>query len=78
MILNGWSKKMFLVDGFPRNNENNSSWEKVMAAATKMPFVMFIECTEETMIKRIHKRAAETQGVALRNDDNMEILKKRF
>ena len=41
-----------------------------------VPFVLFLECTEETMISRIRKRAGESQIV--RSDDNMETLKHRF
>jgi adenylate kinase family enzyme len=49
-----------------------------MSESTTMPFVIFLECSEETMIKRINKRASETAGDQQRNDDNMEVLKKRF
>jgi deoxyadenosine/deoxycytidine kinase len=41
-----------------------------------MPFVIYLECSKETMIKRIQKRANESEE--LRNDDNMEVLVKRF
>ena len=37
---------------------------------------MFLECSFETMTKRIQKRASETENQ--RNDDNMEVLEKRF
>ena len=42
-----------------------------------MKFVLFLDCTEETMIARIQKRG-ESSGDQKRNDDNMEVLKKRF
>jgi adenylate kinase family enzyme len=37
-------------------------------------FILFFECSEDTMTKRILKRA-ESSG---RSDDNLESLKKRF
>jgi len=37
---------------------------------------LFLECSFETMTKRIQKRASETENQ--RNDDNMEVLEKRF
>jgi UMP-CMP kinase len=39
-----------------------------------MPFVLFMEADEETMISRIMERS-KTSG---RNDDNIEALRKRF
>jgi hypothetical protein len=39
-------------------------------------FVLFLDCEEQAMIDRINKRAAESAEV--RNDDNIEVLKKRF
>jgi UMP-CMP kinase len=39
-----------------------------------MPFVIFVEADEETMIQRILERS-KTSG---RNDDNIEALRKRF
>ena len=38
------------------------------------PFIMFFDCSEETMIKRCLKRG-EISG---RTDDNVEVLRKRF
>ena len=48
-----------------------------MGSTVDMKFVLFLDCSEETMIERINKRAA-TSGSNLRNDDNIEVLKKRF
>ena len=73
---NGWSESKFLIDGFPRNQDNYEGWNRVMSNDVKMPFVIFLECSKETMIKRINKRANESTEV--RNDDNMEVLSRRF
>ena len=42
-----------------------------------MQFVLFLDCEENTMIERINKRS-ESAGEEKRNDDNMEVLIKRF
>ena len=42
-----------------------------------MKFVLFLDCSEETMIARITKRGEES-GENKRNDDNLEVLQKRF
>ena len=53
---NGWSQKKFLIDGFPRNEENQEGWVKHMGNEVDMKFVLFLECSEENMIDRINKR----------------------
>ncbi|KAJ6675685.1 UMP-CMP KINASE [Salix viminalis] len=60
----------FLIDGFPRNEENRAAFE----AVTKIEpaFVLFFDCSEEEMEKRILNR---NQG---REDDNIETIRKRF
>ncbi|KAG6747824.1 hypothetical protein POTOM_047715 [Populus tomentosa] len=60
----------FLIDGFPRNEENRAAFE----AVTKIEpaFVLFFDCPEEEMERRILSR---NQG---REDDNIETIRKRF
>lgn len=67
-------KNKFLIDGFPRNDENNSSWEKEMGNKVDFAFVLFFDCPEGVMEKRLLKRG-ESSG---RSDDNLESIKKRF
>jgi len=67
-------KNKFLIDGFPRNEENNQSWEKEMSPKVNFAFVLFFECPEEVMQERLLKRG-ESSG---RTDDNIESIKKRF
>jgi len=67
-------KDKFLIDGFPRNEENNTAWEKEMAGKVDFRFVLFFDCPEEVMQQRIMKRG-ESSG---RTDDNPESIKKRF
>ena len=73
----GGPKKKFLIDGFPRNQDNYEGWNKVMGDYCDVKFVLFLDCEEQAMIDRINKRASES-GAQVRNDDNIEVLKKRF
>ncbi|XP_018491418.1 probable UMP-CMP kinase 1 isoform X2 [Raphanus sativus] len=59
----------FLIDGFPRNEENRIIFEN---ARIEPAFVLFFDCPEEELEKRIMNR---NQG---REDDNLETIKKRF
>ncbi|KAH0908638.1 hypothetical protein HID58_031959 [Brassica napus] len=60
----------FLIDGFPRNEENRAAFEKVTGIEPK--FVLFFDCPEEEMERRLLGR---NQG---REDDNIETIRKRF
>ena len=70
----GWAAKRFLIDGFPRNQDNYDGWTRVIGDTVDVPFVLFMDADEETMIARITERS-KTSG---RNDDNIESLRKRF
>lgn len=48
-----------------------------MGDAVNMESVIFLDCTEEDMIKRIEQRAKDA-GDQARSDDNLETMKKRF
>jgi len=67
-------KHKFLVDGFPRNEENNSAWKKDMHEKADVACVLVFDVPEEIMQNRLLKRG-ESSG---RTDDNMESIKKRF
>lgn len=67
-------KQNFLIDGFPRNQNNLDGWNKVMAGKVNLQFVIFFDCPLEVCTDRIIKRGA-TSG---RVDDNLGSLKKRF
>lgn len=70
----GWAAKRFLIDGFPRNQDNYDGWARVVGDQVDVPFILFMDADEDTMISRIIERS-KTSG---RNDDNIESLKKRF
>lgn len=60
----------FLIDGFPRNEENRVAFESVTGIEPE--FVLFFDCSEEEMERRLLSR---NQG---RQDDNIDTIKKRF
>ncbi|KAK2650903.1 hypothetical protein Ddye_018392 [Dipteronia dyeriana] len=60
----------FLIDGFPRNEENRAAFEEVTKIEPE--FVLFFDCSEEEMERRLLGR---NQG---REDDNIETIRKRF
>ncbi|KAB1204063.1 UMP-CMP kinase 3 [Morella rubra] len=60
----------FLIDGFPRNEENRAAFEDV--TKIEPAFVLFFDCSEEEMERRLLGR---NQG---REDDNIETIRKRF
>ncbi|XP_058449609.1 UMP-CMP kinase [Malaya genurostris] len=64
----------FLIDGFPRNEDNLQGWNNKMSEKVLLQFVLFFECSEDQCIQRCLKRG-ESSG---RSDDNLESLKKRF
>lgn len=67
-------KSNFLIDGFPRNQNNLDGWNKAMAEKVNLQFVLFFDCPFDTCTARIMKRAT-TSG---RVDDNLDSLKLRF
>jgi UMP-CMP kinase len=63
-------KIKFLIDGFPRNEENRAAFEAQTGIDPK--FVLFFDCPEEVMESRL---LARNEG---RTDDNIETIRKRF
>ena len=63
-------KHRFLVDGFPRNDENRAAYESLTGSDPAL--VLFFDCPEAVMRQRLLGRG---QG---RTDDNDETIKKRF
>jgi UMP-CMP kinase len=46
----GWEDGKFLIDGFPRNDENLSMWNKMLGEKVYTPFMIFLDCSEELML----------------------------
>ncbi|KUJ22516.1 UMP-CMP kinase [Mollisia scopiformis] len=64
-------KGKFLVDGFPRKMDQALKFDETVCPSK---FVLFYDCPEEEMQKRLLNRG-KTSG---RSDDNEESIKKRF
>lgn len=69
--LESMGNKKVLLDGFPRNQENIDEWNKQMKNVCEVSAVIYFECTEEEMKKRMLSR---NEG---RSDDNEETINKR-
>lgn len=67
----GKSTGKFLIDGFPRKLDQAYKFEESVCPAK---LVLFYDCPEETMEKRLLERG-KTSG---RSDDNAESIRKRF
>lgn len=44
---NDEQKFRFLIDGFPRNEDNLQGWNKVMDNSADVKFVLFFDCSIE-------------------------------
>ncbi|KAK9538953.1 hypothetical protein VZT92_004092 [Zoarces viviparus] len=64
----------FLIDGFPRNEDNLTGWNTVMVDKADVKFVLFFDCSNEVCIDRCLERG-KSSG---RSDDNRESLEKRI
>ncbi|ESW03325.1 hypothetical protein PHAVU_011G004800 [Phaseolus vulgaris] len=60
----------FLIDGFPRSEENRAAFEQIVGAEPR--FVLFFDCPEEEMVKRVLSR---NEG---RIDDNIDTMRNRL
>ncbi|XP_054741367.1 UMP-CMP kinase [Anastrepha obliqua] len=68
-------KHRFLIDGFPRNQDNLDGWTRQMADKVDFQFVLFFNCSEDKCVERCLSRGQSGSG---RSDDNLESLKKRI
>uniref|UniRef100_A0A0R3RYX5 UMP-CMP kinase n=1 Tax=Elaeophora elaphi TaxID=1147741 RepID=A0A0R3RYX5_9BILA len=66
------SAKAFLVDGFPRNQDNIEGWERMMTSKAKVLFILYLHCPDDVCVTRCLNR---NEG---RSDDNEESLRKRI
>lgn len=70
------TKSKFLIDGFPRNQDNRDGWNKTLDDRVQVLFVLFIDCPVDICIERcINRGAAAGSG---RFDDTIEVLEKRI
>ncbi|CAJ0576603.1 unnamed protein product, partial [Mesorhabditis spiculigera] len=62
----------FLIDGFPRNQDNLDGWQKEMADKVDVRFCLFLSCQTGVCVDRCLHRG---QG---RTDDNEDSLRLRI
>lgn len=73
MRANGWANSMFLLDGFPRNEENLIAWmENGMNSKTDTRGILMLKLDDEKMLKRCLSRKAN------RSDDVNETILARI
>jgi UMP-CMP kinase len=65
---------LFLVDGFPRNDDNLTGWAKVMPSTAAIGAVLVYQCPLQVLEERILERAKQSG----RSDDNLSSVQKRF
>jgi UMP-CMP kinase len=63
----------FLIDGFPRNQDNVNVWQNKMPHHT-VTCILYFDCPEEVLVGRLLERG-QTSG---RSDDNLDVIRKRF
>lgn len=62
----------FLVDGFPRNQDNLDGWQNEMSEKTRVHFVLYLQAPIDVCTKRCLQRECG------RSDDNRETMEKRI
>ncbi|CAL8104284.1 unnamed protein product [Calicophoron daubneyi] len=62
----------YLIDGFPRNEDNRTCWESEMGTKTDLRRVIVLDCQDEICVERCMGRHTG------RVDDNTETLKRRL
>jgi UMP-CMP kinase len=72
MLATGDSAKGFLIDGFPRNQDNLNGWQREMADKVKVHFILYLSAPIDVCVQRCLTRG---QG---RTDDNEESIQKRI
>uniref|UniRef100_A0A7S3KHK3 Adenylate kinase n=1 Tax=Euplotes crassus TaxID=5936 RepID=A0A7S3KHK3_EUPCR len=73
MQKNGMSNK-FLIDGFPRNQENLDGWAQYISKHANLVQVVYLDVSKEVMLERVLKRGVNSG----RTDDNPQTFEKRY
>lgn len=64
----------FLIDGFPRNQDNLDGWARQMGDKVEEMFVLYLECPDDICVDRCLARGQQSN----RSDDNETTLRKRL
>lgn len=59
-------KGRYLLDGFPRGQENIDVWNKIMTTDATVKGIFYFECEENELVQRLLGRAK----ISGRDDDN--------
>jgi UMP-CMP kinase len=43
----------FVIDGFPRSEENRTAWESIVGLLCTVEFVLYFDCPEDIMTQRL-------------------------
>eukprot|EP01035_Chromulina_nebulosa_P019675 gene19675-25593_t len=70
-VNNNPANNKFLIDGFPRDMKNLRCWVNIMTAIVNVQFVLFLDCSKETMLERRIKASGKY-------DENVETIIKQF
>eukprot|EP00921_Rhytidocystis_pertsovi_P025572 GHVQ01041246.1.p1 GENE.GHVQ01041246.1~~GHVQ01041246.1.p1 ORF type:complete len:272 (-),score=27.22 GHVQ01041246.1:1619-2434(-) len=70
----GWEKRRFMIDGFPRNEDNVRGWEAEMKDGVDVLCCLFFYCGEGEMQRRLIERGKNSG----RTDDNAETIVQRL
>lgn len=63
--MNASPVKKFVIDGFPRNEDNLDGWERQMGEKVDMRFVLFFECPEEVRTVMLTELLSEVHSSIL-------------
>ena len=73
--MDNYSKdKIFLIDGYPRNQENIDGWMEIFGNNYKLITSIILDCDEKVLENRLIERAKSSGRI----DDNIETIQKRF
>ena len=73
--MDNYSKeKIFLIDGYPRNQDNIDGWIEIFGDNYNLITSIILDCDEKVLEKRLIGRAKSSGRI----DDNYEVIKKRF
>uniref|UniRef100_A0A7S2V7U3 UMP/CMP kinase n=1 Tax=Entomoneis paludosa TaxID=265537 RepID=A0A7S2V7U3_9STRA len=75
--MNETSEQKFLIDGFPRSQENLDAWNKTAAASgnVQLEFVLCLTCPEEVLTGRLLERGKTSGRV---DDADLSVIRKRY
>ena len=73
--MDNYSKdKIFLIDGYPRNQDNIDGWLETFGNNFILITSIILDCEEKELEKRLIERTKSSGRI----DDNIETIKKRF